>query len=257
MPTHLTSPLLEPHHPAITHCFFTRRGGVSEGIYQGLNVGRGSHDVPERVERNWEIVAESLNTQKSACCQLYQIHSSDVLTVTEPFGDARPKADAMVTKEKGIMLGVLTADCVPVLFADPVHRVIGAAHSGWKGAVSGVLQNTVKAMEALGAQRQNILAAIGPCIHQASYEVGQEFYENFIVESSENDRFFIPSHRPAHYRFDLPGYVHFQLGMLELGGIDQIPYDTCTEEALFFSYRRKTLRGEEDYGRQVSGIVLK
>lgn len=241
----------------IRHGFFTRNGGVSEGIYASLNVGAGSEDAPEAVAENKRRVAEAVGVTPERLLTLYQIHSDTVLTVDAPWQGERPQADGMVTATRGLALGILTADCVPVLFADPIAGVVGACHSGWKGAISHIPQKTVEAMEALGAKRTQIVAAIGPCIHQPSYEVDAGFYQRFLDESPENSRFFAPSATKAgHWHFDLPGYV--QNGLLNCGvaKTNILAKDTCSQENAFFSYRRKTLRGETDYGRQVSVIVL-
>ncbi|MCD6035866.1 MAG: hypothetical protein K0R63_1607 [Rickettsiales bacterium] len=258
--THSPSPLTcdwLARHDGVRHGFFTRQGGVSEGIYASLNAGAGSNDNQIHVRENKKRIAESLGVPALQLCTLYQIHSPTVWEVTEPFEEERrPEADAMVTTTKGIALGILTADCVPVLFSCSRRSVIGAAHAGWKGAVSGVLENTVQAMERLGAKRNSIHATVGPCIHQESYEVGGEFIERLMDMDLQNERFFIPSDKPDHAMFDLPGYVLARLKGMGLHSVNQIPYDTCKEEAMFFSYRRKTLREETDYGRQVSAIVL-
>lgn len=244
-------------HPTLSepHGFFTREGGVSEGIYQGLNCGPGSHDKADHVAENRSRVAAQFGQEAAKLCTLYQIHSAEVVTVTEPFDHDRPKADAMVTNRGGIVLGILTADCAPVLFADTNAGVIGAAHAGWKGAVSGVVENTVAAMEALGAARANIHAVIGPCIAQPSYEVSEAFFAPFTIP--ERARFFVPSTNPLHWMFDLEGYV---LELLQRAGVKEaqaISRDTYREEDLFYSYRRTTHRGEPDYGRQISAIALK
>lgn len=242
-------------HPALTtpHGFFTREGGVSDGLYRGLNCGPGSGDAPASVAENRARVAQHLGVAPANLLSLYQIHSPNVLTVTAPFTE-RPQADAMVTNISGIALGILTADCGPVLFHDPVARVIGAAHAGWKGAHYGVLENTIAAMEALGATRQNTTAVLGPTIAQGSYEVGPDFIARFAP--SEQERFFIPSAKDGHHMFDLPAYILSRLGALGLKQVHDVAMDTTSNEAQFFSYRRTTLRKEPDYGRQVSVICL-
>lgn len=240
----------------IGHAFFTRIGGVSGGLYASLNVGFGSDDTAENVRQNRERAmaaltgAETLNT-------VYQIHGATVAradTAWEP--SAAPKADAMVTDRPGVAIGILTADCAPVLFADPVNRVVGAAHAGWRGAVGGVLTATVEAMESLGAERSSILAVVGPAIAQASYEVGPEFPAPFLEENAGNQRFFRPSARETHHMFDLAGYTESRLAALGLASAETVGRDTCAEEDLFFSYRRSTLRQEADYGRELSAIVI-
>lgn len=243
--------------PGIRHGFFTRNGGVSEGIYGSLNIGAGSDDAPEAVAENKRRVAAQMGVEPERLLTLYQIHSDIVLTVDSPWPGERPQADGMVTATPGLALGILSADCVPVLFADPVARVIGACHSGWKGAIAHIPEKTVAAMEALGATRANISAAIGPCIGQVSYEVDEGFYQRFLQEKAENARFFIISTlKPGHWHFDLPGYVAEGLRNCGVAKTNILAKDTCSQENAFFSYRRKTLRGENDYGRQVSVIVL-
>lgn len=245
------------HHAAdfstIRYGFFGREGGVSEGVYRGLNCGPGSNDVPAHVTENRRRVTAHFGMAPEKLCTLYQIHSPDVVKVTAPFSE-RPQADAMVTNVPGLALGILTADCGPVLFADPVAKVIGAAHAGWKGAFYGVLENTVAAMEMLGATRSNITAVLGPTIAQQSYEVGPEFIERFAP--TEQERFFMPSAKPGHHYFNLPAFIAMRLGALGLASAHDLAMDTYSNEAHCFSYRRTTLRGEPDYGRQVSVITL-
>ena len=243
--------------------FFGRQGGVSEGIYNSLNCGgRSTGDLPANVRQNRQYALDQINLNNGILLSLQQIHSADVVTVTEPwdmFDIAHwPKADAMVTNKPNIALGILTADCAPVLFQDGSNRVIGAAHAGWRGAIGGVLENTIAAMEKLGAQRDYIGFMVGPCIHQQSYEVSDDFRQNFINQNQDWHRFFIPSPRARHYQFDLPGFVTTRLIDAGLRNIDdEISVDTCSNEDQFFSYRRMTLRGEPDYGRQISVIALK
>jgi hypothetical protein len=243
----------------LRHGFFTRHGGVSEGIYAGLNCGPGSDDDPHAVKENRGRAMAALGQDAEALSTLYQIHSAEVVTVTQPFATgARPKADGMVTDRPGIALGILTADCIPVLFADGGAGVIGAAHAGWKGALTGVADNAIAAMERLGARRENIRAAIGPCIRQASYEVGPEFPAPFVKEDEENWRFFAKGERPEHYQFDLAAYARHRLEQAGIAPaqIDDLGLDTRDDEERFFSYRRTCLRREADYGRQLSAIVL-
>jgi len=242
----------------LSHGFFTREHGVSSGVYSGLNCGAGSDDKPENVKKNKEIAANFLGVETDKLATLYQIHSSNVITITNPSQiTERPQADAHVTNLPGIALGILTADCVPILFADPTNRVIGAAHSGWKGTVGNITSNVITAMEALGAKRENIVAAIGPAIQQSSYEVGPDFPEPFLAIDPDNRKFFVPSDREKHHMFDLTGYVYMQLEKAGLARIEKIDRDTCKEEDRFFSYRRMCKRGEKDYGRQLSAIALK
>ncbi len=246
----ITSPLLEPAR----HGFFGRKGGASSGIYEGLNCGFGSGDQTEAVRTNRARVAEAMGVTEDALVSVHQYHSDAVLTVTEPRQD-RPKADAMVTNVPGVALGILTADCQPVLFSDPEAGVIGAAHAGWRGAVGGVLEATVDAMEALGAKRDAIRAVIGPSISQAAYEVGPEFFDTFTADDPGNARFFAGG-TGDRMMFDLPA---FGLSRLRAAGIAQAEWTrhcTYADDARFFSYRRATHRGEADYGRLISAIAL-
>ncbi len=239
----------------ISHAFFTKEGGVSTGLYASLNCGAGSDDVPQAVQQNKQIVCEKLGIPKLKT--LYQVHSSQVIVVDENTDiTAREQADAMVSKTPGIALGILTADCVPILFADPVHKVIGAAHSGWKGTLGNIAQNVIAKMIALGAERRTISVAVGPAIQQASYEVGPEFPIPFLATNEAYKNYFIPSQNPGHHMFDLTGLVRDQIAALEVKNVDLIPQDTYTQEAAFFSYRRMCHRKESDYGRQISAIAL-
>jgi len=241
--------------PGVTHGFFTRRGGVSGGLYASLNVGYGSSDSPENVAENRRRTVLALNAQ--SLNTVYQCHGIDVAVAEAPWQPAdSPKADAIVTTRPGLAIGILTADCGPVLLADPENRVVGAAHAGWRGALGGVIEAVVAAMEGLGARRASIRAAAGPMIAQPSYEVGPEFPAPFIGQNSENTRFFRPSERAGHHMFDLPGYIQQRLEALALGRTEVLARDTCAETADFFSYRRATLCGEGDYGRGLSAIVL-
>jgi polyphenol oxidase len=242
----------------IRHGFFTREGGVSDGLYTSLNCGPGSSDKPEAVAENRRRVTAMLDLPEEALVTLYQTHSSDVVVVTEPWSPGNaPKADAMVTNRPGIALGILTADCAPVLLADGKAGIVAAAHAGWKGALGGVLENTVKAMVELGAKKPKIVAAIGPCIGHRNYEVGPEFPAPFLAEDPVNADYFAPSPaRPGHHLFDLPGYISRKLAGLGVHEVTRVPADTLRDEARFFSYRRATLRGETDYGRQISVITL-
>ncbi len=239
----------------VRHGYFTRTGGVSEGIYAGLNTGVGSSDDPQKVRENRRRVAEWMGVAPSALLSAYQVHSPDVLVVREPFAGERPKVDAMVTDRPGLALGISTADCGPVLFADPHARIIGGAHAGWKGALTGVLENTVAAMEALGARRERIVAVLGPSITARNYEVGPEFVQRFRGADAGNAQYFAPSTNSGHAMFDLNRYT---VDRLLAAGVRAEMLDRCTyaEEGLFFSYRRTTHRREADYGRQISAIVL-
>ncbi len=244
--------------PGLAHAFFTREGGTSEGIYASLNCGLGSRDRPEAVTRNRDLVLEKLGATDARLVTVYQVHSPDAVLVERPWarGDA-PKADGMASRTPGMVLGILTADCAPVLLADAEGGVIGAAHAGWRGARYGILEATVSAMEGLGADRKRIAAAIGPCIHQPSYEVGPEFQAEFMTEDAANARFLAPSPRTGRFLFDLPGYAAHRLARAGLTSVERIDADTCADESRFFSYRRATLRGEADYGRGISAIGLR
>ncbi len=240
----------------IRHAFFTRPGGVSRGIYAGLNVGVGSDDDPAAVRTNRALTAEYLQCSPEHLVTLFQVHSPDVIVVSEPVNGDRPKADGLVTDRPDLMIGVLTADCGPVLFADSKSGVVGAAHAGWKGATSGVLESTLDKMESLGARRENITAILGPTISATNYEVGPEFVERLVSLDRQNDRWLSPSQNAGHAMFDLPGYI---VSRLARQGVIAQWTGQCTygDEANFFSYRRTTHRGEPDYGRQLSAICLK
>ena len=242
----------------ITHAYFTRKGGVSEGIYAGLQCGRGAADDPrENVAKNRAYAARAMGVPRESLVSVYQHHSNDVQVVTAPWRPGKaPKADAMVTETPGIALGILTADCAPVLFTDPKARIIGAAHAGWKGALGGVLEATVEAMIALGAERQRIRAGIGPCITQANYQVDDAFRDRFVQDESTNARHFGPDPEDGKNRFDLPGYCR---GVLKAYGVRQSVFcGACTyaDEERFYSNRRALHRGEGDYGRGLSAIAL-
>ena len=244
---------------AITHGFFGRSGGISSGIYTSLNCGPGSGDDRVEVIENRRRALAQLTDQPAArLLTLYQIHSASVVTVTRPWeiGQA-PQADAMVTNVPGLALGILTADCAPVLLVDTRARVIGAAHAGWKGALGGVTDAAIGAMESLGANRGDISAAVGPCISQANYEVGAEFIANFSDADTANTRFFVPSKKPEHFTFELAGYVADRLRSSGIASVHTVDACTYARESDFFSFRRATHRGEKDYGRQLSAILLK
>ena len=241
----------------IRHAFFTREGGVSDGIYASLNCGFGSGDDPARVERNRAIAAERLGLLPEGLVSCHQVHGTATVSVERPWSrEANPRADGMVTATPGIALGVLAADCAPVLFADPEARIIGAAHGGWRGALAGIIEETVAAMAALGARPERIRAGIGPCIAQQSYEVGPEFAATFAAADRDSGGFFRPAARDGHFLFDLPGYIAHRLCRLGLAAVEQTPHDTATEDMLFFSYRRACRRGEADYGRGLALIAL-
>lgn len=242
--------------PAITipHAFLGRDGGVSAGIFASLNVGLGSSDDPDAIHENRARALASVGAP--TLVTVHQVHSPDVVTVTGPIHvDARPQADAMVTAVPGLGLGILTADCAPVLFADIEAGVIGAAHAGWKGAISGILANTVAAMEALGADRNRIVAAIGPCIARRSYEIDAGFHRRFVETDPEYAAFFTPG-RDGHYQFDLEGFAAARLADAGLRTVIALGEDTYSQGSRYFSYRRTTHAGEPDYGRQLSLIAL-
>lgn len=239
----------------ISHGFLGRRGGVSRGVVEGLNAGLGSADDPASVteNRNRAVAAVLPGARLTTA---YQVHSADAVTVIAPFDDRlRPRADALVTDRPGLVLGIVTADCAPVLFADAEAGIVGAAHAGWRGALHGVTDSTVSAMEMLGARRDRISAAIGPCIARASYEVDAAFVAQFTEADPANERFFV-GHRPGHARFDLEAYVIHRLFLAGVRWIEATGLDTYADPARFFSYRRATHRGEADYGRQLSLIGL-
>lgn len=241
----------------IRHGFFSRRGGVSEGVYESLNCGYSSGDSPDRVETNRARAMERIERPPEALVTARQVHSADVIDVSEAWPhDLAPKADGLVTRVRGLALGILTADCAPVLFADTRAKVIGAAHAGWRGGKAGVLEATIATMTDVGAKRANIVAAIGPCIRQASYEVGPEFLKTFVEENPLNERYFSGSAKEGRYHFDLPAYLFRRLDALGLKEVQLLPIDTCREEDRFFSYRRSVLRGEPDCGRGLSAIAL-
>lgn len=253
----LTSPALAGQSH-ITHGFFTRGGGVSGGIYASLNCGFGSDDRAEDVAENRRRVTHALQIAESNLVTVHQVHSPDVINVTTPWRPAdAPQADAMVLARPGIALGILTADCAPVLLADAQAGVVGAAHAGWRGALHGVIEATVAAMTALGARRRHICAAIGPCIAQPSYEVGSDFPAPFGAADPANSRFFAPGSRPGHCQFDLPGFVLHQLAQAGVAEHTDIAADTYPSAQRFFSYRRATHNGEPDYGRNLSVIGLR
>jgi len=247
----ITSDALAP----LRHGFFTRLGGASSGIFSGLNCGTGSSDQSEAVALNRTRVQDAMGGVDIPLIGVHQIHSATVVTATEPFVE-RPKADGIVTNVPGLTLSILTADCQPVLFADRRNHVIGAAHAGWRGTVAGILENTVDAMVDLGAERDEIVAIIGPCISQAAYEVGQEFFDDVIASDPSLDRFFKAGDRAGKYQFDLAG---FGVMKLEHSGVDHaewINHCTYSDPKRFYSYRRSVHEKQADYGRLISCIRL-
>lgn len=241
----------------VRHAFFTRSGGVSQGVYASLNGGVGSDDRPAAVAENRARMAAALGVTPDRLLTPYQIHSPDVAVVESPWTEqARPRADALVTNTPGLAIGVSTADCGPLLFADSRAGVIGAAHAGWRGALGGVIEATLDAMESLGADRKNISVALGPTIAQTNYEVGPEFVECFLASDSDNARFFTPSNRAGHAMFDLPGYIATRAERAGIGDFENLGLCTYAEPERFYSYRRTTQRGEPDYGRHINAIAL-
>lgn len=243
--------------PGIRHGFFTRIGGVSEGVYESLNGGVGSEDAPAKVTENRARMARSLGVPAERFLTCYQIHSPEVVVAETPWSaNDRPRADAIVTRVPNLAIGVSTADCGPVLFADPEARVIGAAHAGWRGALTGVIEHTVAAMEKLGAKRNRIVAAAGPMIRQPNYEVGQDLIDRFIAIEPSAARFFKPASRPGHSMFDLAGFIVSRLRRANVAEIDDLGHCTYADPAQFYSYRRTTHRAEPDYGRHINAITL-
>ena len=246
------------NQPAIRHGFFTRKGGVSNGIYGSLNCGLGSKDNKEFVEANREEAMRQLGLSLTSLRTCFQHHSADALFINDNTNNAMPlKADGLVTASPGIALGILTADCGPVLFADPIANVIGAAHAGWRGALSGILENTVRKMCEHGASPSNIVAGLGPMIGPKSYEVGPEFHEAFLDNSAENSQFFSATDRGGYQLFDLPSYIQNRIELIGIKIISSLGQDTYQDEENFFSYRRACHQNETDYGRLLSTIVLR
>jgi YfiH family protein len=243
--------------PGIRHGFFTRQGGVSTGLYASLNGGTGSRDDAANVVENRARMAAALAVTPDRFLTAYQIHSANALVVEAPWtADTRPRADAIVTRSRGLAVGVTTADCGPILFADPQAGVIGAAHAGWRGALSGIVEATVEAMEQLGAAHENIRAVLGPMIRQDNYEVGPDLIARFRAEDAASDRFFISAARDGHALFDLPGYIASRLARAGVGSVEDLGLCTYANAEQFFSFRRSTHRAEADYGRHVNAIVL-
>jgi YfiH family protein len=242
----------------VAHGFFTREGGVSTGVHASLNLGFGSDDDRAAILENRRRVAERLGLAPGSLAIPWQHHSADALVVTEPWGDtAGPKADAVVTDRPGIAVGVMIADCGPVLFADPEARIVAAAHAGWKGALGGILEATLDTMEQLGARRERVVAVLGPCISQSAYEVGDDFRARFEAEDAANARFFTTGERPGHAQFDLPGYIGARLAAAGVADPHALGLCTYADPGRFFSYRRATHLGEPSYGRMVAAITLK
>ena len=243
--------------PEIEHGFFTRKGGISTGVYASLNCGYESGDKEENISENRRLVSKCLSIRPNSLISAYQVHGSDVVTVEKPWRrNKAPKADGMVTNRKGIALGVLTADCAPVLFADQTQGIIGACHAGWRGALNGIIHSTVRAMEALGSRPGKIKAVIGPCIAQKSYQVKFDFIDQFLESDPKFAKYFINEDK-THLRFDLSGLIEL---MIKRSGIifsEKIDQDNCTETETHFSYRRTKLAGGNDYGRSISAIALR
>jgi YfiH family protein len=241
--------------PGVRHAFFTRNGGVSTGVYESLNVGSGSRDDPDAVAENRARAAAAFGARPEHLLTCYQVHSAIAVTA-EAIWTERPEADAVVSRTPGLVLGALAADCAPVLLAEPEARIVAAAHAGWKGALGGIVQATVEAMQRLGARPERILAAVGPCIGPASYEVGLEFLDAFQARAPGSERFFAAGARPDKRLFDLPGFVLDRLSAAGVGRAAWIGRDTYAETDAFFSNRRAVHRQETDYGRLLSAIML-
>jgi YfiH family protein len=241
----------------IRHAFFTREGGVSHGVYASLNGGIGSRDEPHKVAENRSRMAAALGVAAEHLVTAYQVHSADVVVVDRPWPlQERPRADALVTKSAGLALAITTADCGPVLLAEPAARVIAVAHAGWRGAAAGVIEATIRTMERCGARRRRVIAALGPMIRQASYEVGPDFIATLQAQSAANASFFAPAARPEHALFDLPRFIITRLAAAGVEQIEDLGRCTYSDPARFFSYRRATHCGESDYGRHISAIAL-
>ena len=241
----------------IRHGFFTRSGGVSQGVYASLNGGVGSNDVPDKVAENRARMATALGVAPDRFLTPYQIHSPDVVVADQPWThESRPRADAIVSRTPRLAIGVSTADCGPLLFADAEAGVIGAAHAGWRGALTGVIEAAVAAMEELGAERERMVAALGPTISQPNYEVGPEFVARFLAADAGNTRFFVASPREDHAMFDLAGYIAARVQRAGIGKFEDLALCTFAEPKRFFSYRRTTKQSEPDYGRHINAIAL-
>ncbi|MBU2168633.1 MAG: peptidoglycan editing factor PgeF [Alphaproteobacteria bacterium] len=255
LPTPITHPLLDI--PGIRHGFFTREGGVSTGIYKGLNTGVGSSDDPEAVRENRALVAAAMGATPDDFAACYQIHSDIVHMTDQPFGDERPEGDAVIAvEEPGILCAVLTADCAPILIANPRAGMVAAVHAGWKGAVGGVIEATLRRMKESGAEHDQTIAVVGPTIAQASYEVDEAFEERFLRQSSGSGQFFVMGKQADRRQFDLPGYVMWKLQRAGVGQIAWTGHDTEVDPDRFYSNRRAHLSGEPDFGRMMSVITL-
>lgn len=243
--------------PGVAHAFFTREGGVSTGIYAGLNTGTGSNDSRQAVLENRRRAAAHLGVRPDRLASPFQVHGTDALVVEQAWAPGEgPKADALVTATPGLAIGVGSADCGPVLFADAEAKVVGAAHAGWKGALTGILESTIATMEELGAERRRIVAILGPTISSEAYEVGPEFGARFRETDPANGRFFRAAERQGHEWFDLPGYIVARLRSAGVGHAESVGLCTYRDETRFFSYRRATHRGDPDYGRLLAAIAL-
>lgn len=253
-PPYLSAPGLD--HSGVRHGFFSRAGGVSEGVYASLNTGPGSGDDPAAVSENRRRCAAAIGVEADALLTNYQVHSRDVVHADGPWADAPPKADALVTKTPKLALGVLAADCMPWLFVEPEARIIGAAHAGWRGALAGVLENTVAAMENLGANRTLIHAAVGPCMRQQNFEVGLELIDAFEKRHAGAEKFFAPGVSPDKRQLDLVGFGKWRLGAVGVEAIDDVEVCTLGESAHYFSYRASKRASAPDYGRNLSAIAL-
>lgn len=241
----------------IRHGFFTREGGVSNGIYASLNGGVGSNDQSASVTENRARMATALSVKPDHLITAYQIHSPDVIVAETPWdADSRPRADGIVTRTAGLAIGISTADCGPVLMADREAGVIAAAHAGWRGALTGILEASIATMEKLGAERTRVVAALGPTIRQPNYEVGADLMGRFLAEDRGNSRFFARGARVGHAQFDLPGYIVARLKRAGVGQVEDIVRCTYADPKQFYSYRRATHRGETDYGRHINAIAL-
>src|SRR5436305_1791317 len=243
-------------HQGIRHAFFTRQGGRSTGVYASLNGGTGSRDDPENVRENRARMAAALGVAAERFLVPFQVHSAEAIIVSEPCQGERPRCDGMVTNVQGLALGVTGADCGILLMSDPKAGIVAAAHAGWKGALTGIVEATIVQMEKLGARRLHIAVALGPTIAGKSYEVGPEFVERFADADPKHTRFFTPSDRQAHAYFDLPGFIGMRANEANVGTFEDLALDTYADEARFFSYRRMTHRGEADYGRLIAAIML-
>jgi YfiH family protein len=254
IPPHISAASLST--AGVRHAFFTREGGVSSGVYASLNGGTGSRDDPEKVQENRSRMAAALGVSADRLLIPFQVHSADAIVVHEPWEGTRPRCDGIATNVQGLALGVTGADCGILLFSDARAGVIAAAHAGWKGALTGILEATLAQMESLGARRADIAMALGPTIAARSYEVGPEFAARFLSADPEHKRFFKGSDRDGHSYFDLPGFIGLRAQQANVGSFEDLALDTYADEARFFSYRRMTHRGDADYGRLIAAIVL-